>query len=93
MARIFLRSNHKQTIFIDSVCSAENYLGQQAFMDGHVVSAAAEIAVHSRNYMHLICTKRPQFNEEKKSSSKQTGFFLFVCLTVFNGPYENRCFC
>jgi hypothetical protein len=69
MARIFLRSNHKQTIFIDSVCSAENYLGQQAFMDGHVVSAAAKIAVHSRNYMHLICTETPQFNN-----------FLLVCL-------------
>ena len=63
MARIFLRSNHKQTIFIDSVCSAENYLGQQAFMD-HVVSAAAEIAVHSRNYMHLICTEKPKFQKK-----------------------------
>ena len=81
MARIFLRSNHKQTIFIDSVCSAENYLGQQAFMDGHVVSAAAKIAVHSRNYMHLICTKRPQFNKTKSapgaaSSGSCTDTFL-----------------
>ena len=92
MARIFLRSNHKQTIFIDSVCSAENYLGQQAFMDGHVVSAAAKIAVHSRNYMHLICTKRPQFNE-KKSFFTQTGFFFHFVVTVFNEPYENRSFC
>ena len=77
MARIFLRSNHKQTIFIDSVCSAENYLGQQAFMDGHVVSAA-EIAVHSRNYMHLICTKRPQFNEKKNPHLNKPDFFFIL---------------